>query len=386
MSHRILIIAVLVCVSILSVLLIFRGGAVSGSEGASSDAQGPTQVTTATLAPERVVLIDELPGRVAAYRRVEMRPQVGGIIKKRFAEGGTQVEAGEILFEIDPALLLADLETARAGLTRAEGAVEHARRGLERAEALVASNATSRKNYEDARNELATAQANLAEARAVFRRRQLDLDFATIRSPIKGYVGRALADEGALASTSSQTELAVVQELDRVYVDLRLPAAKLDGLQSAAEQGLGPVEILDAEGKPHPRPGTLVLSDVTVDTGTGNATVRIEVENPGLRLLPGMYVRARIPRGLLPDALLVPEDAVVRNGAGGAQIVVVAGDGRAERRDVVLGDAIGRRLVVTSGLKAGEVIVIRGQDRLQDGMTVTPVTASQDAAPATDKL
>tara|TARA_R110002012_G_scaffold270039_2_gene454399 strand:- start:801 stop:1961 length:1161 start_codon:yes stop_codon:yes gene_type:complete len=386
MSHRVSIFAVFVCVSILSVLLIFGGDAASESDIGSSDGHNPTQVTTATLAPERVILIDELPGRVVAYRRVEIRPQVGGIIKKRFAEGGTQVEAGAILFKIDPALLLVDLETAKAGMARAEGAMAHAQQGLKRAEALVASNTMSRKHYEDARNELATAQANLAEARAVFHRRQLDLDFATIRSPIKGYVGRKLADEGALASISSQTELAVVQELDRVYVDLRLSATKLNGLQSAAAQGLGPVEILDAEGKPHPRPGTLVLSDVTVDTETGNATVRIEVENPGLRLLPGMYVRARLPRGLLPDALLVPEDAVIRNGTGGAQIVVVAKDGRAERRDVILGDAIGRRLVVTSGLKAGEVIVIRGQDRVQDGITVNPVTAPQDTALATDKF
>ncbi|QGZ36074.1 efflux RND transporter periplasmic adaptor subunit [Stappia indica] len=386
MSLRFSIIAFVACASVLSLLLFFRGGAVSEPESVSSDAQAPTRVVALTLAPERVVLIDELPGRVAAFRRVEIRPQVGGTIKKRFAEGGTQVEAGDILFEIDPAVLAADLETARAGVTRAQGAVDHAQQGLARAEALVASKVTSRKNYEDARNDLTMAQANLAEARAVFHRRQLDLDFATIRSPIKGYVGRTLADEGALASTSGQTELAVVQELDRVYVDLRLPATKLDGLQSAAEQGLGPVEILGADGKPHPRPGTLVVSDVTVDTGTGNATVRIEVENPELRLLPGMYVRARLPRGLLSAALLVPEDAVVRNGAGGAQVVVVTGDGRSERRDVVLGDAVGRRLVVTSGLAAGEVIVIRGQDRVQDGTSVIPVAGSQDAAAAAGTL
>ena len=181
---------------------------------------------------------------------------------------------------------------------------------------------TSRKNYEQAQNDLTTAEANLAEARAVARRRKLDLDFATIRSPINGYVGRTVADEGALAS--SQTELAVVQELDRVYVDLRLPATKLDGVQSAAEAGLGPAEILDADGTPHPRLGRLALSDVTVDPGTGDAAVRVEVENPGLSLLPGMYVRVRLPRGVLPDALLVPEEAVVRNGAGEAQLVVRA--------------------------------------------------------------
>ncbi|OKH88122.1 efflux RND transporter periplasmic adaptor subunit [Thalassospira sp. TSL5-1] len=386
MQYRFSIITFVICVASLSLFLIFRDGEDMETNGVSLDQQGAIQVTTSTLVPERVVLIDELPGRVTAYRRVEIRPQVGGIIKKRLVEGGTQVEAGQILFEIDPAVLLADLDTAQAGLTRAKAALEHAQKGFERSQTLILSKATSRKSYEDASNELKLAQANLAEARAVFRRRQLDLDFASISSPIKGYVGRALADEGALASTSSQTELAVVQELDRVYVDLRLRATRLEGLQSAAEQGLGPVEIIDAEGKLHPRPGRLVLSDVTVDTGTGNATVRIEVENPGLRLLPGMYVRARIPRGLLPDALLVPEDAVIRKGANGAQIVVVAADGRAERRDVVLGDAIGGRLVVKSGLKAGEIIVIRGQDRVQDGATVNLASASQDAAPATNNF
>ena len=267
---------------------------------------------------------------------------------------------------------------------RAEGALAHARQGLARAKALMAENVTSRKNYEQAQNDLTTAEANLAEARAVAHRRKLDLDFATIRSPIKGYVGRTVADEGALAS--SQTELAVVQELDRVYVDLRLPATKLDGVQSAAEAGWGPAEILDADGKPHPRMGRLALSDVTVDPGTGDAAVRVEVENPGLSLLPGMYVRVRLPRGVLPDALLVPEEAVVRNGAGEAQLVVVTADGRAERHNVDLGDAIGGRLVVTAGLKASEMIVIRGQDRVQDGMRVRPASAPQDAATAADRL
>ena len=384
MSHRLSFIAAIVGVAALALFLIFRHEAVSQRQEPSADAGGAAQVTTLTLKPERVVLTDAFPGRVAAYRRVEIRPQVTGIIKKRLVEGGTEVEAGEVLFEIDSALLEADLETAQAGLMRAEGALAHARQGLARAKALMAENVTSRKNYEQAQNDLTTAEANLAEARAVAHRRKLDLDFATIRSPIKGYVGRTVADEGALAS--SQTELAVVQELDRVYVDLRLPATKLDGVQSAAEAGLGPAEILDADGTPHPRLGRLALSDVTVDPGTGDAAVRVEVENPGLSLLPGMYVRVRLPRGVLPDALLVPEEAVVRNGAGEAQLVVVTADGRAERRNVDLGDAIGGRLVVTAGLKASEMIVIRGQDRVQDGMRVRPASAPQDAATAADRL
>ncbi|MCD1635165.1 efflux RND transporter periplasmic adaptor subunit [Martelella mediterranea] len=384
MSHRLSFVAAIVGVTALALFLVLRHGAVSQPQEPSADAGGAVQVTTLTLQPERVVLIDAFPGRVAAYRRVEIRPQVTGIIKKRLVEGGTEVESGEVLFEIDPALLEADLETAQAGVMRAEGALAHARQGLARAKALIAENVTSRKNYEEAQNDLTAAEANLAEAKAVAHRRKLDLDFATIRSPISGYVGRTVADEGALAS--SQTELAVVQELDRVYVDLRLPATKLDGVQSAAEAGLGPAEILDADGKPHPRPGRLALSDVTVDPGTGDAAVRVEVENPGLSLLPGMYVRVRLPRGVLPDALLVPEEAVVRNGAGEAQLVVVTADGRAERRSVVLGDAIGGRLVVTAGLKAGEMIVIRGQDRVQGGMRVRPASVPQDAAMAVDTL
>ncbi|MEQ9472036.1 MAG: efflux RND transporter periplasmic adaptor subunit [Roseitalea porphyridii] len=387
MLNRSSIIALIGCVFVILLVLFFRDVTAPDIEVSASEVEYFTAATTAKLVPERVVLIDEFPGRVAAYRRVEIRPQVGGVIKQRLAEGGTQVEAGQILFELNPSLLLADLEMARVGVTRAKASVDHAQQAFKRAENLMASNAISRKSYEDARNELATAKANLAEAKAVFHRRQLDLDFATIRSPIRGYIGRTLADEGSLASTSSQTELAVVQELDRVYVDLRLPATKLNELQFAAEQGLGPVEILDADGNSHPRPGTMVLSDVTVDPGTGNAMVRVEVENPGLRLLPGMYVRARLPRGVIPDALLVPEDAVVHKGGVNAELVVVNSEGRAKRRDVVLGEAIAGRFEVTSGLKAGEVIVIRGQDRLQDGMMVTHLASvPQDGAPAPGNL
>ncbi|WP_245462453.1 efflux RND transporter periplasmic adaptor subunit [Rhizobium sp. CCGE532] len=333
-----------------------------------------------TLVPENVMLLDELPGRVAAYHRVEIRPQVGGIIRRRLVEMGARVSKGQILFEIDTAPLTADLETAEAGLERATAAEAHAQRGLERADQLLSKNATSREKNENARSELAAARANLNEARAIVERRRLDLEFATIRSPISGYVGATLADEGGLAAPTSERALAVVQDIDRLYVDLRLPAARLDALQRAADDGLGPIEILSAQGASHPRPGLLKFSDVIVDPGTGNASVRAEVENPGLSLLPGMYVRARLPRGLLPKALLVPTDAVQRTSAAGAQVVVVDANGRAERRTVQLGDAIGGRVVVTSGLTAGEIIAVRGQDKALDGMAVHAIPASQPSA------
>lgn len=371
------------CVVITTLAMLIHSRPASETELAFS--QDKVSAVIAKVHLETVVITDELPGRVAAFKRVEIRPQVGGIIRKKVVAAGSRVSAGQILFEIEPALFLADLETARAALTRAESALEHARSGFQRAEALLASKAASQKNYEDARNDMTVAQANLAEARAVFNRRQLDLDFATIRSPIDGYVGRTVADEGSLASISGQTELAVVQQLERVYVDLRLPATKLDAVQFAAEEKIGQIEILRADGKPYSYSAKLVLSDVTVDAVTGNATIRVLVENPELQLLPGMFVRAQVPSGLLSDVILVPEYALVRTGGDDASLMVVDPDGRAKRRKITLGEAIGRRVVVKSGLQPGETIVTRGQDRLQDGMLVN-ADHSPNATTLKDKI
>lgn len=371
------------CLVIAKLAMLTQSRPASEAELAFSKDQ--VSAVTAKIYRESVIITDELPGRVLAFNRVEIRPQVSGIIRKKVVEAGSRVSAGQILFEIEPALFLADMETARAALTRAESALEHARSGFQRAEALLASKAASQKNYEDARNDMTVAQANLAEARAVFNRRQLDLDFATIRSPIDGYVGRTVADEGSLASISGQTELAVVQQLERVYVDLRLPATKLDAVQFAAEEKIGQIEILRADGKPYSYSAKLVLSDVTVDAVTGNATIRVLVENPELQLLPGMFVRAQVPSGLLSDVILVPEYALVRTGGDDASLMVVNPDGRAERRKITLGEAIGRRVVVKSGLQSGETIVIRGQDRLQDGMLVN-TDHSANATTVKDKI
>lgn len=385
MPRRLLVTALAVCASVASTLLFFQWDAASGPDHGALDQQSPALVTTITLAPERVILFEQLAGRVTAFRRVEIRPQVTGLIRERFVDEGTQVEQGAVFFQIDPAPLEADLDMAKAVLARTIAAEAHARRGLKRADALLERNATSREKYDNARNDLALAQASVAEARAIVERRKLDLDFATIRTPIAGFVGAGIADRGGLASPSSDRALAVVQELDRVYIDLRLPATRLDAIQIASEDGLGPVEILNAAGQPHPQPGRLTSSDVIVDAGTGNISVRVAVENPDMALLPGMYVRARIPRGVLPDARLVPEDAVLRDGAGGAQLMVVANDGRAERRNVMLGDTIDGRVVVTAGVKAGEVVAVRGHDRAQDGAMVQTVSAGPDAAPAPGK-
>ncbi len=332
-----------------------------------------------TLTPERIVLSDTIPGRVAAARRVEIRPQVGGILLERRVEEGMRVAAGDVLFRIDPAPLQADLATAEAGLARAKAAEALARSGLERSDALLARNATSSEKNDAARNDLAQAQANRAEAQAILDRRRLDLEFATLRAPIAGHVAAGLADVGALATPGADRALAVVQDLDRVHVDLRLPASRLAAVRAAALEEPRGIEILIEGDRPHARPGRLQFSDVNVDPGTGTVSVRVEVENPGLALLPGMYVRARLPRGILPEALLVPEDAVLRDGTGAAQVVVLSEDGQAVRRRVTLGDAVGPRVVVTSGLKPGDVIAIRGQDRVAEGEPVPVAVRTADA-------
>ncbi|MTH36374.1 efflux RND transporter periplasmic adaptor subunit [Paracoccus limosus] len=350
-------------------------GLLSASVGAAQETEA-VRLTVAVLAPERVVLRDEFPGRVAALRRVEIRPQVGRLILERPVDEGARVAAGDVLFRIDPAPLQAELATAEAALARARAAETHARRALERSDALLTRNATSAERNEIARNDLALAGAGLAEAQALVERRRLDLGYATLRAPVAGYVAAGLADIGGLAVPGAERALAVVQDLDRVYVDLRLPAARLDAVQAAAAQGLGEVEILTDGGRAYPQPGQLRFSDVIVDPGTGNVSVRVEVDNPDMALLPGMFLRARLPRGVLPAALLVPEDAVLRNGGGGAQVVVVSDKNQAMRRDVVLGDAVGDRVVVASGLQPGERVAIRGQDRVPEGVPVAVTLAA----------
>ena len=197
---------------------------------------------------------------------------------------------------------------------------------------------------------------------------------ATLNAPITGYIAAGAAEIGALATPGNERPLAVLQDLDRVHIDLRLPATQLAAIRAAAAAGLGDVEILGDADRPHPARGRLDFADTVIDPGTGTVTLRVTVANPGLALLPGQYVRARLPRGQVPAALLVPEEAVLRDSAGGAQIVVVSGGSRAERRPVTLGERLGGRVIVTTGLHPGETVAVLGQDRVAEGPAVAVAT------------
>lgn len=350
----------------------------------------PALVTVLSVKPETVILVDELPGRVAAFRTAEIRPQVGGILEKRLFDQGSEVKAGQALFLINSDVFKADVGSAAAALQRVEAGLVRSQGKFDRAKQLVTSNAISREAYDDAAADVAQAKANVAEAQATLQRKQLDLAFATVRAPIAGRTGQALVSEGALASVSSTSALATIQQIDKVYVDVRQPATQIDVIREAAQSGQlddaskVPVAIFAANGKAYPVKGRALFSDISVDPGTGNVTVRVEVKNPDRILLPGMYVRARMPRGVRHNALLVPQEAVVRDADGKPQLVIVDDRKRVARRAVALGEIVDRRYIVTSGLQAGETVVVQGQERAKNGAVVETAPFGTAAATVTD--
>ena len=342
------------------------------------------EVTVLRVKPEPVAMFDELPGRVVAYRVAEIRPQVGGIIQRQLFEQGSDVRAGQPLFQINAAPFQADANTSAAALQRAQATFARARLQEERLRPLVDADAISRQSYDDARVARDQAAADVAEARAALARRRLDVGFARITSPISGRIGEALVTEGALVSANDANPLATVQQIDQVYVDVRQPVARIETMRAAIDAGTAdqnaPVEILSTDGKPYAVKGRMLFSGITVDPSTGNAVVRVLVPNPDRRLLPGMFVRARLPRTFEPQAITVPQQAVRRDPAGKAQVFVVDAEGQVAARAVTVGDVIDGRYVVSSGLRTGESVVVEGQDKVQPDVAVKPIAWRPAAA------
>lgn len=334
----------------------------------------PVEVLVTAAGDGAVDLTDDLPGRVVAWRTAEIRPQVGGIVQRRLFTEGSMVKAGQALFQINPAPFAADAGTAAAALARAQATHARTRRQADRLQTLVGVDAISRQTYDDAVVARDQAAADVAQARSTLTRRRLDLGFARVTSPIAGQIGAARVTEGGLVSTSDANAMATVQQIDKVYVDVRQPAERYARLQQAITQGRfdarAPIDIIGATGEVLPQKGHLLFSDVTVDSGTGNAVVRVAVDNPGRRLLPGMFVRARLPRLRLSHAVTVPQQAVSHDAGGKALVHVVDGQERLHDRNVEVGDVVEGRYLVLSGLRSGEKVVVVGMDRVQPGAPV----------------
>ncbi len=347
---------------------------ISGCKPAQdAPAPPPPPVETVLTQAEALALETELPGRVEPVRVAEVRARVAGIVLSRHFREGAEVKTGELLFRIDPAPFKAALARAEGELAKAEAALFEADAVLQRYRPLVEVNAVSRQDFDAAQAAVRSAQAARQSARADVDTARLNLDYAAVKAPISGRIGRALVTEGALVGQDEATPLAVVQQLDPVYVDFRQPAADALRLRAAqqAAQAAGASLALALEGSGEPRAGRLLFSDVTVDRSTGQLLLRGEFPNPDGLLLPGMYVRVRVARGSDPAAILVPQRAVQRGTDGQAQVMLVSADGTVESRAVRTGAMHGGRWHIVDGLAPGERVIVGNPGALQPGTKVS---------------
>ncbi len=338
----------------------------------------PPQVGVVTVEATAVPVTNDLPGRIAATRTAEVRPRVSGIVVERVFEQGSIVKEGEVLYRIDPAPFQVQVDSAEATLRRAEAVQLQARQAAERQEQLKKSNVASAQQYDDAIAKLAQADADVAIAQAGLATAKLNLEYAEVKAPISGRIGRALITEGALVSASGEN-LATIQQLDPVYADFTQPATDLIRLRKALQEGeliddsnSTGVKLLLDDGTAYPHDGRLLFSEAAVDASTGQVTLRGEFPNPDGDLLPGMYVRVLIEQGVEKNAILVPQQAVQRDSSGKAQLYVVNAENKADLRQVTVGRAVGTQWVVTDGLKSGEKVVVEGFQKVQPGGEVVP--------------
>lgn len=361
---------------------------------ATPPAPPPVEVTVITTAPERIAITTELPGRIDAVRVAEVRARVPGILLKRTFEEGSDVKAGDKLFEIDPAQFEASYRSAQANLAKAEANQRQAQALADRAKSLVEVEAVSKQDYDNAEAAALQAAAEVQVAKSALSNSALSLSYATVTAPIDGRIGRALVTEGALVGQNESTPLATIQQLDPVYFDftqsstdlLRLRRAVAEGKVKSLEAGTAQVTLLLEDGTEYSHPGKLLFSDISVDPTTGMISLRAEFPNPDRLLLPGMFARARLEQAVNEQAITVPQRAATRSAGGGATVLIVTPDNKVEARSVVLGNAIGDKWVVNQGLKAGEKVIIEGLQKVRPGVTVKPVAVSSvQPAPAAQK-
>jgi len=350
--------------------------------------QGPAEVGVVTMAPEKVVLTTELPGRTSPFLVAEVRPQVNGILRERAFEEGSDVKAGALLYQIDPAPYQAAFEQAKASLAMAEANVPAARSRAERMKGLVAIHAVGQQDYDDAVAALQQAEASVAAAKATVESARINLSYTPIRAPISGRTGRSSVTVGALVTAYQPVPLATVQQLDPIYVDVAQSSADLLRLQKSFKGGAltkdaswSRVKLILEDGTPYPREGKLKFREATVDPATGSVTLRMVFPNPDHVLLPGMYVRAVVEEGVVSDALLVPQQGVARTPKGDPYALVAGKEGKAEQRMLTVGRAIGDKWLVTTGLAAGDQVIVEGTQRVRPGADVkaVPFVATEPA-------
>ncbi|MGZ8204609.1 efflux RND transporter periplasmic adaptor subunit [Enterobacter hormaechei subsp. xiangfangensis] len=346
-----------------------------GQENPQQHAQAP-QVSVHIVKSAPLAVKTELLGRTDAYRVAEVRPQVSGIILHRNFTEGSDVKAGESLYQIDPATYQAAYDNAKGELVKAQAAANIAHLTVKRYVPLVGTQYVSKQEYDQAVATAQQADASVVAAKAGVESARINLAYTKVTSPINGRIGKSSVTEGALVTNGQSTALATVQQLDPIYVDVTQSSSDFMRLkqQTSLQKGdTSSVELLMENGQPYPLKGTLQFSDVTVDESTGSITLRALFPNPQHMLLPGMFVRARIDEGTQPDAILVPQQGVTRTPRGDATVLVVNDKNQVESRTVVAPQAIGDRWLITEGLKNGDRVIISGLQKVRPGVTVVAI-------------
>lgn len=359
-------------VGVIGALVWFR---LSGG-GAGQDMRhrgGPPDVTTIVVARRDVPLEITLPGRTAAYRVAEIRPRVNGIIEKRLFTEGSRVKAGEALYQLDDDVYKAALQSAEAGLSQAKATLHVSDLKVTRYKELLGTKAISQQDFDDAEAALEQAKASVAVANAAVRTAKLNLSYTRVFAPIDGRIGKSMMTEGALVTANQSQALAVVTQLDPVYVDIKQSSAENLKLRNRLG-GTDKVKVRlvpDGATRPYPHEGTLQFSDVTVEASTGAVDLRAIVPNPDHELLPGMFVNATLDLGT-DNTIAVPQQVVGREPDGSAYVWLVNDDDTVSKHSVTTLRAQGDEWVIASGLEPGQVLVLEGVQRLSPGSKVIP--------------
>lgn len=371
-----------ICARAILLAVMVAGSLTGCGEPAESQAgqMPPTAVDVVTLKSGPVRLHTELTGRTAALRIAEVRPQVSGIVQQRLFTEGADVKAGQLLYQIDPAVYQAEVASAKASLAKAEANEHTARLKAKRFASLLRVSSISRQDYDDADAGWKQAKAEVLAARAALKRAEINLDYTRVKAPISGRIGSSAVTEGALVTAQQALALTTISQLDPIYVDVRQSSADLLRLQRWAAEGKlvkddqrgAAVNFTLEDGSAYGETGSLQFSDVTVDESTGMVTLRVTVPNPRQLLLPGMFMRATLTEGERQNGLLVPQVAVSRTPRGAASVMVVTRENQVEARDIQVSRMIGSDWLVETGLKAGERVIVAGLQKVKAGARVAP--------------
>ncbi|EGT5657687.1 MULTISPECIES: efflux RND transporter periplasmic adaptor subunit [Citrobacter] len=348
------------------------------------------QVNVHVVEKAPLAVTTELPGRTTAFRIAEVRPQVSGIVLKRNFTEGSDVKAGQSLYQIDPATYQADYDSAKGELAKSEAAAAIAHLTVKRYVPLVGTKYISQQEYDQAIADARQADASVIAAKAAVESARINLAYTKVTSPISGRIGKSNVTEGALVTNGQATELATVQQLDPIYVDVTQSSNDFMRLKQSVEQGSlhkdsasSTVELVMENGQSYPLKGALQFSDVTVDESTGSITLRAVFPNPQHTLLPGMFVRTRIDEGIQPNAILVPQQGVTRTPRGDATVMVVNDKSQVEARTVVATQAIGDKWLISEGLQPGDKVIVSGLQKARPGVKVKATTDTETPAAKT---